>query len=222
MKNKQETIGYAIDRKAEILSKSRITSADFKELNRINNFLREPEKYAICPNEENFLRVIAEHHGNMFVVVLRVPYAKEAILLKLRKQDMRLLVPFVYTSVVEQGKQKRDESGKCCYRLNAQALRDWVRNGAGALFSEKISLDGQTWQSFANNVKPTARRNNLGCAFEEWLCKKLEWQQIGEKDRRGHNSHNDAIDQAGNEWEIKLESGYFSSQFITKLHYWAE
>lgn len=193
-----------------------MTQKEYNRIQRENAKRHNPEKFSVVDSLETKIRVINEHACENFVFVVKVPYAKYAKLVLVSKAMMlRYADVALIASTVEAGEQKRSEAGKPCYRFNA----DFVRKCAEIA---KLDLDGKSWAAWCKAVRPNALRNNAGCAAEAQVCKLMSWKQIGELDRMGHTAHCDAVDASGVRYEIKLETGYISSQFWGNLHEWKQ
>lgn len=194
-----------------------MTTKEYNRIQRENAKRENPEKYKLSDSLEIRQRVINEHACDTFTFVVKVPYAKYANIVKISKALMiryagRALVP----SVVGEGEQKRDESGKPCYRFNADFIRGCIPD------EKKLDFDGKTWNAWTKEVRKYALRGNAGCEAEKQVCDLFGWTQIGEIDRKGHMAHCDAVDANGVRYEIKLETGYIASQFWTDLHEWKQ
>lgn len=181
---------------------------------KLNDKRRNPEKYILTDSLALRRRIINEHKCEWFTFMVKVPnarYAKKVTMSKRLFAEMAelMLIP----SIVAAGTQKRNEAGKPCYRFNVEALRK--------MHGEKVDLGGKTWSAWCKAVKPEALRNNAGCAAETLICVQSGWTQIGEIDRQGHTRHCDAQTDNGDH-EIKLETGYITSQFWTALHEWEQ
>ena len=179
-----------------------------------NEKLRNPEKFLVVDSIETKKRVINEHACDNVLFIVKVPNAKYARLVLVSKvMLLRYADSALIASTVEAGEQKRNEAGKPCYRFSADFIRKCPEVG-------KLDFGGKTWAAWCKAVRPTALRNNAGCAAEAQVCELMSWVQIGEIDRKGHTAHCDAIDPNGIRYEIKLETGYIASQFWGTLHEW--
>lgn len=192
-------------------------SANLAICRRIREKLMTPEKFQLVPSAELMRRVIAEHNCDAFAFVLKVPNAKYANVAIIPKSlFLAHAEEWLYPSTVISGDQKRDEAGKPCFRFNADALRRDLQ----FFIVAKLDLEGMTWKSWIKYAQTQGRRQNAGCYGEVKVCELLGWEQIGELDRQGHTIHCDARDAEAKHYEIKLETGYISSQFWTKEHEW--
>lgn len=195
------------------------TSAGIRKAKRILHKLQNPEDFRVAPDRATMQSVVAEYNCDCFVFVLKAPrerHANIAIVSKevfLRHCD-KWLVP---STVTRGGEQKRDEAGKPCFRFRAEAMR---RDLVGLLSPKKLDLEGRKWQSWIAYAQSRALRNNAGCYAETRVCALFGWRQIGELDRQNHMIHCDAVDAEGKTYEIKLETGYLTSQFWTPQHDW--
>lgn len=194
-----------------------MTTKEYNRIQRENKKRENPEHYKLTDSLENRQKVIKEHACETFTFIVKVPYAKYANIVKVSKAIMlryadRALIP----SVVNEGEQKRDESGKPCYRFNADFIRACIPD------EKKLDFGGKTWNAWCKTVRMYATRGNAGCEAEKQVCNLFGWTQIGEIDRKGHMAHCDAVDADGMRYEIKMETGYIASQFWTDLHEWEQ
>lgn len=193
-----------------------ITQKEYRQKQKENAKRNNPEKFSVIDSLETRIHVINEHACDGFVFIVKMPYAKYAKVVKLSKaMAIRYAESFLVASTVNEGEQKRNEAGKPCYRFNAEFIRKCAEIG-------KLDFDGKSWAAWCKAVRPNALRNNAGCAAEKQVCELFGWEQIGELDRKGHTAHCDAIDPNGIRYEIKLETGYISSQFWGNLHEWKQ
>lgn len=185
---------------------------------KLNDKRRNPEKYVVIDSIETKRRIINEHACDNFIFIVKVPYARYANIVKLSKTILLRYAEqaLIASTVQEEGKQKRDEAGKPCYRFNPEFLRTCF------VEPEKLDFHGKTWTAWTKEVRIYALRNNAGCEAEKQVCELYGWTQIGEVDRKGHMAHCDAIDANGVRYEIKLETGYIASQFWSNLYEWMQ
>lgn len=124
--------------------------------------------------------------------------------------------------------RKGNAFGKPCIRFNLGALRA----DAGLLEITRVEIPGNSVQSgFVreykrlrswSNYEPEARRiaytrygyMNAGLWLEGQLSDQLKMEDIGECDRQSHCHHTDLRDAMGQQHEVKLASGWLSSQFF--------
>lgn len=124
--------------------------------------------------------------------------------------------------------RKGNAYGKPCVRFRLDALRQ----DAGLLEIARVEIPGNSVQSgFVreyrrlrswSNYEPEARSiaykrygyANAGLWLEGQLSDQLKMQDIGECDRQSHCHHTDLRDVLGNQHEVKLASGWLSSQFF--------
>lgn len=199
------------------------TSKEMRLVQRANDFLRNPDAYAVTV-EHYRDQCIREHHCQMFG--LQVPTADRAhdyTLLGYDKATFEFVLRYyAVPSVATDGaRQKRDEEGKPVLRFTPAACRELKKS---LLHSEahiiKYPERRYTFTSFCNALRPVF--GDAGKGFEKYTCDQLGWQQIGNIDRRSHVAHCDAIDPQGREWELKLQNAYISCQFSSPFYYWAD
>ena len=124
--------------------------------------------------------------------------------------------------------RKGNAYGKPCLRFRLDALRQ----DAPLLEIARVEIPGNSVQSgFVreykrlrswSNYEPEARRiayarygyMNAGLWLEGQLSDQLKMVDIGENDRQSHCHHTDLRDVLGNQHEVKLASGWLSSQFF--------
>lgn len=194
-------------------------SANLALCRRLREKLINPEKFQIEATAEIMKKVINEYKCDSFAFVLKVPNAKYANVAIISKSlFLAHAEKWLYPSTVVSGDQKRNEAGKPCFRFNADALR----NDLQFFISGKLDLEGMTWKSWIKYAQTQGKRLNAGCYGEVKVCELLGWKQIGELDRQSHTIHCDAIDKEGKHYEIKMETGYLTSQFWTKEHEWSK
>lgn len=213
----------ATDNKKQILNKMdwKLTSNNLESAEKILKFLNDPENYNLDPNSVDLMkRVIQEYYCSGFWFVTSVPFAKYAKLVFLDKQTfINNCEKFLYASTVKDSAiQKRDESGKPCYRFNIEELRKLQIWSIGEEYT--LDLQGMTFTAFCKKFRAEALRQNMGCFFETMTSRKLGMEQIGEKDKLSHTHHTDLQDANGIQYEVKLENGYITSQFWSGLHAW--
>lgn len=132
--------------------------------------------------------------------------------------------------------RKGNAFGKPCLRFRLDALRQ----DAGLLEITRIKIPGNSVQSgFVreykrlrswSNYEPEARRiaytrygyMNAGLWLEGQLSDQLKMQDIGECDRQSHCHHTDLKDAMGQQHEVKLASGWLSSQFFRVGDTWED
>lgn len=194
-----------------------ISPKAYNRIQRDNDKRRNPERYTVTDSPETRRRVINEHACDEFVFIVKVPNARYAHVIKLSKAMLiRYADRALYPSTVGNGEQKRDESGKPCYRFNAEFIRSCIPE------EKRLDFGGRTWAAWCKAVRAYATRHNAGCEAEKQVCELFGWTQIGEIDRKGHMAHCDAVDAGAIRYEIKLETGYIASQFWTGSHEWAQ
>lgn len=208
------------DSKKTILHKLGLSenSANIKTATRAQEFVNNSEDYNLHDSIDLRRRVIAEYHCKGFYFVTSVPYAEYAVVVYISKEMLlQYASEYLRPSIVQNGEMKRDEAGKPCYRFNLEALR---REQALSKVCV-IDFQGMSWTAFCKKFRKIALRNNIGCYFESLLAEKLGYKDIGEIDRLSHTHHTDLLDEAtGEQYEVKVENGYISSQFWTALHEW--
>lgn len=124
--------------------------------------------------------------------------------------------------------RKGNAYGKPCIRFKLDALRQ----DAPLLEIARVEIPGNSVQSgFVreykrlrswSNYEPEARRiayarygyMNAGLWLEGQLSDQLKMVDIGENDRQSHCHHTDLRDVLGQQHEVKLASGWLSSQFF--------
>lgn len=182
--------------------------------------LNNPEAFCLEPTEELMQQVIKEYKCDYFVFVLKVPNAKYADVAVVPKQTfINNAVRWLYPSTIQPGEQKRNEAGKPCFRFNTANLRA----GCKFLVEARLDLEGMTWKQWIKVAQQKGLRNNAGCYAEVQVCEMLGLEQIGEKDRQSHTVHCDGVSLATEKhFEVKLETGYITSQFWTSLNEWAK
>lgn len=151
---------------------------------------------------------IKEYHCAYFDFVVKVPRAKYALRVQLSKSMAvkyadKLLIGGSYVN--SKGDVKQKAGGKPCYRFNVAFLRSLALD----IPENRIDLGGLTWEEWTAVARTTALRHNAGCAMEELVCRTYGWTPIGESDKKLHTFHTDAIDENGEQHEIKMETGYF-------------
>lgn len=195
------------------------TSGNIRHCKQLRNKMLFPDSYKITADLETMRKVINEYRCNYFVFVLKVPHAKYAEIVIIPKSlFLAHAEKWLYPSTVVSGDQKRDEAGKPCFRFNAEAMRKDLKLFVVA----KLDLEGMTWKSWVKYAQTQGKRFNAGCYGEVKVCELFGWEQIGELDRQSHTIHCDAVDKEGKHYEIKLETGYITSQFWTKNHEWSK
>lgn len=194
-----------------------MTTKEYNQRQRENEKRRNTGRFTVTDSTETRQRVIKEHACENFVFIVKVPYAKYARIVKVSKAMMlRYADVALYPSTVDEGEQKRDESGKPCYRFNAEFIRKCIAD------EKKLDFHGKTWAAWCKAVREYATRHNAGCEAEKQVCELYGWTQIGEIDRKGHMAHCDAVDADGIRYEIKLETGYIASQFWSSMYDWTQ
>lgn len=124
--------------------------------------------------------------------------------------------------------RKGNAFGKPCIRFKLDALRA----DAPLLEIARVEIPGNSVQSgFVreykrlrswSNYEPEARNiayarygyHNAGLWLEGQLSDQLKMVDIGENDRQSHCHHTDLKDAIGQQHEVKLASGWLSSQFF--------
>lgn len=199
------------------------TSKEMRLVQRANDFLRNPDAYGVTV-EHYRAQCIKEHHCSMFG--LQVPTADRAhdyVLLGYDKRTFEFVLRhYAIPSVATDGaRQKRDEEGKPVLRFTPESCRELKKS---LLHSEahvvRYPNKKDTFTSFAKSLRPVF--GDAGKGFEKYTCDQLGWKQIGNIDRKSHVAHCDAIDQAGREWELKLQNAYISCQFSSPFYYWED
>lgn len=199
------------------------TSKEMRLVQRANDFLRNPDAYAVSV-EHYRAQCIREHHCEMFGI--QMPTADRAHTYVVLGYDKRAfefaLKYYAVPSVATDGeRQKRDEEGKPVLRFTAEKCKELRKS---LLHSEahviRYPERRYTFTSFAKSLRPVF--GDAGKGFEAFTCQALGWTQIGNIDRRSHVAHCDAIDQNGREWELKLQNAYISCQFSSPFYYWAD
>lgn len=163
--------------------------------------------------------VIKEYHCTYFDFIVKVPRAKYALKVQLSKSMAiryadRLLVGGSYVN--SKGDVKQKAEGKPCYRFNVAFLRSLALD----IPENRIDLSDQTWEEWTEAARTTALRHNAGCAMEILVCSIYNWTPIGENDKKLHTFHTDAIDENGEQHEIKLETGFFVYSKWTAFDRW--
>ena len=124
--------------------------------------------------------------------------------------------------------RKGNAYGKPCIRFKLDALRQ----DAPLLEIARVEIPGNSVQSGLvreyrrlrswSNYEPEARSiayarygyYNAGLWLEGQLSDQLKMVDIGECDKQSHCHHTDLRDVLGNQHEVKLASGWLSSQFF--------
>lgn len=195
------------------------TSANIRRCKQLRDKLLNPGRYKITADVDMMQKVINEYRCDYFVFVLKVPNAKYANVAIIPKSlFLAHAEEWLYPSTVISGDQKRDEAGKPCFRFNADVLRKDLK----LFIVAKLDLEGMTWKSWTKYAQTQGKRFNAGCYAEVKVCELFGWTQIGELDRQSHTIHCDAVDNEDKHYEIKLETGYITSQFWTKEHEWCK
>ena len=132
--------------------------------------------------------------------------------------------------------RKGNAYGKPCVRFRLDALRA----DAPLLEIARVIIPGNSVQSgFVreyrrlrswSNYEPEARSiaykrygyANAGLWLEGQLSDQLKMADIGECDRQSHCHHTDLRDVLGNQHEVKLASGWLSSQFFRVGDTWED
>ena len=132
--------------------------------------------------------------------------------------------------------RKGNAYGKPCIRFKLDALRQ----DAPLLEIARVEIPGNSVQSGLvreyrrlrswSNYEPEARNiayarygyANAGLWLEGQLSDQLKMQDIGERDRQSHCHHTDLQDVLGKQHEVKLASGWLSSQFFRVGDTWAD
>lgn len=132
--------------------------------------------------------------------------------------------------------RKGNAYGKPCVRFRLNALRQ----DAPLLEVARVGIPGNSVQNgFVreyrrlrswSNYEPEARRiaytrygyMNAGLWLEGQLSDQLKMVDIGEVDRQSHCHHTDLKDAMGQQHEVKLASGWLSSQFFRVGDTWED
>lgn len=132
--------------------------------------------------------------------------------------------------------RKGNAYGKPCVRFRLDALRQ----DAPLLEIARVSIPGNSVQSGLvreykrlrswSNYEPEAREiayarygyHNAGLWLEGQLSDQLNLIDIGETDRQSHCHHTDLLDAMNIQHEVKLASGWLSSQFFRVGDVWAD
>lgn len=130
--------------------------------------------------------------------------------------------------------RKGNAYGKPCLRFRLDALRQ----DAPLLEIARVSIPGNSVQSGLvreyrrlrswSNYEPEARAiayqrygyYNAGLWLEGQLSDQLGMADIGENDRQSHCHHTDLLDALNVQHEVKLASGWLSSQFFRVGDVW--
>lgn len=132
--------------------------------------------------------------------------------------------------------RKGNAYGKPCLRFRLDALR----RDAPLLEIARVAIPGNSvqhgdvreYRRFRSwsNYEPETRNlayarygyHNAGLWLEGQLSDQLQLDDIGECDRQSHCHHTDLADALGHQHEVKLASGWLSSQFFRVGDVWAD
>lgn len=176
----------------------------------------------IIDNVETRKRVIRENlHAKEFIFVVSVPYSKECRILRIPKERMLemtdLLVPGYYIGT----SYKQNMAGKPVYRFDKVALRALAERMKNGHYCETLKLK-TAWTNVVKQWRAESLRGNAGTTAEALIADLKGFADIGELDRKGHFFHADLKDEEGNQYEVKLETGFFGISFSWTGQKWEE
>lgn len=167
----------------------------------------------IIDNVETRQRVIRENlHAKEFIFIVSVPYSKECRILRIPKERLLemtdLLVPGYYVGT----SYKQNMTGKPVYRFDKVALRKLAEKMKGGHYCETLKLK-TTWTNVVKQWRTESLRGNAGTTAEALIADLKGFTDIGELDKKGHFFHADLKDDNGDQYEVKLETGFLGISF---------
>lgn len=176
----------------------------------------------IIDSVETRKRVIRENlHAKEFIFIVSVPYSRECRILRIPKErllDMTdLLVPGYYVGT----SYKQNMTGKPVYRFDKNALRKLAERMKNGHFCETLKLK-TAWTNIVKQWRAESLRGNAGTTAEALIADLKGFTDIGELDRKGHFFHADLRDEEGNQYEVKLETGFFGISFSWAGQKWGD
>lgn len=176
----------------------------------------------IIDNIETRQRVIRENlHAKEFIFIVSVPYSKECRILRIPKERLLemtdLLVPGYYVGT----SYKQNMTGKPVYRFDKKALRALAERMKGGQYCETLKLK-TTWTNVVKQWRAESLRGNAGTTAEALIADLKGFTDIGELDKKGHFFHADLKDEEGNQYEVKLETGFFGISFSWAGQKWGD
>lgn len=176
----------------------------------------------IVDSVETRKRVIRENvHASDFIFVVSVPYSKECRILRIPKECMlehtELLVPDYYIGA----SYKQRMTGKPVYKFDKKALRALAERMKGGQYCKTLHLQ-EAWLNVVKKWREDSARGNAGTTAEALVAKLEGYVDIGELDKKGHFFHADLQDGDGNQFEVKLETGFFGISFSWTGQKWKD
>lgn len=167
----------------------------------------------IIDNIETRQRVIRENlHAKEFIFIVSVPYSKECRILRIPKERLLemtdLLVPGYYVGT----SYKQNMIGKPVYRFDKVGLRKLAEKMKGGHYCETLKLK-TTWSNVIKQWRAESLRGNAGTTAEALIADLKGFTDIGELDKKGHFFHADLKDDNGDQYEVKLETGFLGISF---------
>lgn len=168
----------------------------------------------IIDNVETRKRVIRENlHAKEFIFIVSVPYSKECRILRIPKERLlemtEILVPGYYVGGTS---YKQNMTGKPIYRFDKVALRELAEKMKGGHYCETLNLK-TSWSNVVKKWRAESLRGNAGTTAEALIADLKGYADIGELDKKGHFFHADLKDDNGDQYEVKLETGFFGISF---------
>ena len=176
----------------------------------------------IIDNVETRKRVIRENlHAKEFIFVVSVPYSKECRILRIPMECMLemtdLLVPDYYIGI----SCKQNMTGKPVYKFDKKALRALAERMKGGHYCKTLKLK-KAWTDIIKEWRAESLRGNAGTTAETLIAKLEGYTDIGELDKKGHFFHADLKDEEGNQYEVKLETGFLGISFSWAGQKWGD
>ena len=176
----------------------------------------------IIDNVETRKRVIRENlHAKEFIFIVSVPYSRECRILRIPMERMLemtdLLVPDYYIGT----SYKQNMTGKPVYKFDKKALRVLAERMKNGHYCKTLKLK-KTWSNVVKEWRAESLRGNAGTTAEALIAELEGYADIGELDKKGHFFHADLRDEEGEQYEVKLETGFFGISFSWAGQKWKE
>lgn len=176
----------------------------------------------IIDNVETRKRVIRENlHAKEFIFIVSVPYSKECRILRIPMERMLemtdLLVPDYYIGT----SYKQNMTGKPVYKFDKKALRALAERMKGGHYCKTLKLK-KAWSNVVKEWRAESLRGNAGTTAEALIAELEGYTDIGELDKKGHFFHADLKDEEGNQFEVKLETGFLGISFSWAGQKWGD
>lgn len=176
----------------------------------------------IIDNVETRKRVIRENlHAKEFIFIVSVPYSKECRILRIPMERMLemtdLLVPDYYIGT----SYKQNMTGKPVYKFDKKALRKLAERMKDGHYCKTLKLK-KAWTDVVKQWRAESLRGNAGTTAEALIAELEGYTDIGELDKKGHFFHADLKDEEGNQFEVKLETGFFGISFSWAGQKWGD